>query len=71
MVAAHQGCQHQSGVMGSPASISADLCWAEGLPSSSRMWEPLLTRLGDQFQLVAPDYPGFGHTSAPSPLRPA
>jgi pimeloyl-ACP methyl ester carboxylesterase len=38
-----------------------------GLPSSSRMFEPLLTRLADRFHLVAPDYPGFGHSDAPSP----
>src|SRR3954463_1924512 len=37
-----------------------------GLPSSSRMFEPLLTRLADKFHLVAPDYPGFGHSDAPS-----
>ena len=33
-----------------------------GLPSSSRMFQPLLTRLSDSFHLVAPDYPGFGHS---------
>jgi pimeloyl-ACP methyl ester carboxylesterase len=38
-----------------------------GLPSSSRMFEPLLQRLSDQFHLVAPDYPGFGHSDAPDP----
>jgi pimeloyl-ACP methyl ester carboxylesterase len=38
-----------------------------GLPSSSRMFEPLLTRLAGQFHMVAPDYPGFGHSDAPSP----
>src|SRR5450432_3872161 len=38
-----------------------------GLPSSSRMFEPLLTRLGDRFHLVAPDYPGFGHSDWPNP----
>jgi pimeloyl-ACP methyl ester carboxylesterase len=32
-----------------------------GLPSSSRMFEPLLARLSDRFHLVAPGYPGFGH----------
>ncbi|MBR0646914.1 alpha/beta fold hydrolase [Plastoroseomonas hellenica] len=37
-----------------------------GLPSSSRMYGPLLTRLADRFHLVAPDYPGFGHSAAPS-----
>src|ERR1700727_738558 len=36
-----------------------------GFPSSSRMWEPLLTRLADAFHLIAPDYPGFGHSDAP------
>ena len=36
-----------------------------GLPSSSRMFEPLLSRLSDRFHLVAPDYPGFGHSDAP------
>jgi pimeloyl-ACP methyl ester carboxylesterase len=38
-----------------------------GFPSSSRMWEPLLTRLADDFHLIAPDYPGFGHSDAPDP----
>jgi pimeloyl-ACP methyl ester carboxylesterase len=38
-----------------------------GFPSSSRMWEPLLTRLADAFHLIAPDYPGFGHSDAPDP----
>lgn len=36
-----------------------------GFPSSSRMFEPLLRRLGDRYRLIAPDYPGFGHSSAP------
>jgi pimeloyl-ACP methyl ester carboxylesterase len=36
-----------------------------GLPSSSRMFEPLLSRLSDEFHLVAPDFPGFGHSDAP------
>jgi predicted GNAT superfamily acetyltransferase len=31
------------------------------------MYEPLLTRLADAFHLVAPDYPGFGHSDAPAP----
>lgn len=40
-----------------------------GFPSSSRMWEPLLARLSDRYHLVAPDYPGFGHSDAPEPER--
>jgi pimeloyl-ACP methyl ester carboxylesterase len=38
-----------------------------GLPSSSRMFEPLFSRLSDQFHLIAPDYPGFGHSDWPNP----
>ncbi|MEV4117311.1 alpha/beta hydrolase [Micromonospora sp. NPDC049645] len=38
-----------------------------GFPSSSRMFEPLFDRLADQFRLIAPDYPGFGHSAAPEP----
>jgi pimeloyl-ACP methyl ester carboxylesterase len=38
-----------------------------GLPSSSRMFEPLFNRLADRYHLVAPDYPGFGHSHWPSP----
>jgi hypothetical protein len=40
-----------------------------GLPSSSRMFEPLLTRLADNYHLVAPDYPGFGHSDWPEPAQ--
>ena len=36
-----------------------------GLPSASRMFEPLLERLSDHYHLVAPDYPGFGHSDWP------
>jgi pimeloyl-ACP methyl ester carboxylesterase len=40
-----------------------------GLPSSSRMFEPLFARLGDRYHLVAPDYPGFGHSDWPDPKK--
>jgi pimeloyl-ACP methyl ester carboxylesterase len=40
-----------------------------GLPSSSRMFEPLFARLADQFHLIAPDYPGFGHSDWPDPKQ--
>jgi pimeloyl-ACP methyl ester carboxylesterase len=39
------------------------------LPSSSRMFQPLLTRLADQYHLIAPDYPGFGHSDWPDPKQ--
>ena len=38
-----------------------------GFPSSSRMYEPLLARLADRYHLIAPDYPGFGHSDWPDP----
>jgi pimeloyl-ACP methyl ester carboxylesterase len=38
-----------------------------GLPSSSRMFESLFARLSDRYHLVAPDYPGFGHSDWPNP----
>ena len=38
-----------------------------GLPSSSRMFEPLFSRLSEHYHLVAPDYPGFGHSDWPDP----
>jgi pimeloyl-ACP methyl ester carboxylesterase len=38
-----------------------------GLPSASRMFQPLLTRLADNYHLIAPDYPGFGHSDWPDP----
>jgi pimeloyl-ACP methyl ester carboxylesterase len=40
-----------------------------GLPSSSRMFEPLFARLSDRYHLVAPDYPGFGHSDWPDPQQ--
>jgi pimeloyl-ACP methyl ester carboxylesterase len=40
-----------------------------GLPSSSRMFQPLLERLSDQYYLIAPDYPGFGHSDWPDPKQ--
>jgi pimeloyl-ACP methyl ester carboxylesterase len=38
-----------------------------GFPSSSRMWQPLIDRLADRYRMIAPDYPGFGHSDAPPP----
>lgn len=50
----------EAGRKGSPAILLL-----HGLPSSSRMFEPLFSRLADRFHLVAPDYPGFGHSDWP------
>ena len=40
-----------------------------GLPSSSPMFQPLLTRLARDYHLVAPDYPGFGHSDRRDPKQ--
>ena len=40
-----------------------------GLPSSSGMFEPLFARLSDRYHLIAPDYPGFGHSDWPDPKK--
>ncbi|MBU6451055.1 MAG: alpha/beta hydrolase [Cyanobacteria bacterium REEB67] len=37
-----------------------------GFPSSSHMFRNLIPALAAKFHVVAPDYPGFGQTSAPS-----
>jgi pimeloyl-ACP methyl ester carboxylesterase len=36
-----------------------------GFPSSSRMFRGLIPRLADNYRLIAPDYPGFGHSAVP------
>lgn len=38
-----------------------------GFPTSSHMYRNLMRDLGDAYHLVAPDYPGFGESSFPSP----
>lgn len=37
-----------------------------GFPHSSHMYRDVLATLGDEFYLIAPDYPGFGDSSFPS-----
>jgi pimeloyl-ACP methyl ester carboxylesterase len=36
-----------------------------GFPTSSQMFRNLIPTLGDRYHVVAPDYPGFGHSSMP------
>ncbi|MFI9552303.1 alpha/beta fold hydrolase [Nonomuraea endophytica] len=37
-----------------------------GFPTSSIAYQELIAELAGEFHLIAPDYPGFGHSSAPS-----
>lgn len=48
---------------------SPTLLLLHGFPSSSRMYASLFTRLSDYYHLVAPDYPGFGHSDWPDPKK--
>src|SRR5450432_147859 len=50
----------EAGPKGAPT-----LLLLHGLPSSSRMFEPLFAWLSDRYHLIAPDYPGFGHSDWP------
>jgi len=38
-----------------------------GFPTSSHMFRNLIPALADRFHVVAPDYPGFGNSSMPTP----
>ena len=38
-----------------------------GFPASSFMFRDLMPLLADRFHVIAPDYPGFGHSAAPGP----
>jgi pimeloyl-ACP methyl ester carboxylesterase len=54
----------EAGPKGAPT-----LLLLHGFPSSSRMFEPLFARLSNHYHLVAPDYPGFGHSDWPEPKK--
>lgn len=36
-----------------------------GFPTSSHMFRNLIPELADRYHIIAPDYPGFGHSDAP------
>jgi pimeloyl-ACP methyl ester carboxylesterase len=40
-----------------------------GFPTSSRMFDSLMPLLADRYHVIAPDYPGFGNSEAPSPEK--
>lgn len=37
-----------------------------GFPTSSQMFRNLIPALADSYRVIAPDYPGFGHSAAPA-----
>jgi len=51
----------EAGVPTAPAVILL-----HGFPASSFMYRDLIERLSDRYYVIAPDYPGFGYSDAPS-----
>jgi pimeloyl-ACP methyl ester carboxylesterase len=52
----------EAGDVGKPAIVLL-----HGFPTSSHMFRHLIPALANQFHVIAPDYPGFGLSDAPSP----
>src|SRR5262245_33535551 len=50
----------EAGPKGAPA-----LLLLHGFPTSSQMFRNLIPALADGYRVVAPDYPGYGHSSMP------
>ena len=51
-----------------PRSRAADapaVVLLHGFPSSSNMFRNLIPALADRYRVIAPDYPGFGHSDMP------
>lgn len=51
----------EAGTVGQP-----QLVLLHGFPTSSHMFRNLIDDLGDEFHIIAPDYPGYGLSDAPS-----
>ena len=49
---------------GSPAAPAVVLL--HGTPASSHQYRNLIPALADRYHVIAPDYPGFGHSDVPS-----
>lgn len=50
----------EAGPKGAPAVLLL-----HGFPTSSQMFRNLIPLLADRYRVVAPDYPGYGHSSMP------
>jgi len=47
-------------------SNAPTLLLLHGFPTSSHMFRNLIPALADKYHVIAPDFPGFGHSSAPA-----
>jgi pimeloyl-ACP methyl ester carboxylesterase len=54
----------EAGIPGKPVILLL-----HGFPSSSHMYRDLMNDLSSEYHLIAPDYPGFGQSSTPSPAH--
>lgn len=52
----------EAGPAGAPV-----LLLLHGFPTSSHMFRDLIPQLADNYHVIAPDYPGFGHSDTPDP----
>src|SRR4051794_27707364 len=50
----------EAGPKGAPAVLLL-----HGFPTSSQMFRNLIPALADEYRVIAPDYPGYGHSSMP------
>lgn len=50
----------------SEAQNRPNLVLFHGFPSASHMFRDLIAKLKDDYHIIAPDYPGFGQSDAPS-----
>lgn len=50
----------EAGPVGAPAVVLL-----HGTPASSHMYRNLIPALADRYHVIAPDYPGFGHSERP------
>jgi pimeloyl-ACP methyl ester carboxylesterase len=51
----------EAGAVDAPAIVLL-----HGTPASSHMYRHLIPALAEHYRVIAPDYPGFGHSDAPS-----
>ena len=61
LVGEHEVFYREAGPADAPAVLLL-----HGFPSSSHMFRDLIPRLARRYHVLAPDYPGFGNSSAPT-----
>lgn len=57
---------YRESVPAGPPEEAPVLLLLHGFPSASHQFRRLMDALGSHYRLIAPDYPGFGHSDAPA-----